>query len=209
MLSALLLQPKVFSIYCPHFISVSHKGGFPLVFLIALHKEFLPPTQPHFLPPFSSQQPPTKRLGFSPSWCMGLLLLSLGGWRCEEAGRAPAQTRWLPETWQESCIPFSETFCKADRGTWGRSGPHLLSFGSRGGSAAGPLPHSLFWHDTGRACCCPTQRWSSCLGWLYQMPKMGRLSRTETGSAIRKIRALSTLRDGFGCSVPGSRTQPS
>jgi len=53
MLSALLLQPEVFSKYCPHFILVSHKGGFPLVFLIALHTEFLPPIQPHFLPLFS------------------------------------------------------------------------------------------------------------------------------------------------------------
>jgi len=72
-----------------------------------------------------------------------------------------------------------------------------------------PHPALLFWQDIRKARCCPTQRWSSCLGWLYQMPKTVRLGRTETGNAIRKIRALSTVRDGFGWSVPGRSTQPS
>lgn len=35
------------------------------------------------------------------------------------------------------------------------------------------------------------------------------ISRTETGSSIRKMSALSTARGALGCSVPGSRTQPS
>lgn len=35
-----LFQPKVFSKYCSHFVLVSHKGGFGLVFLTDLHKKF-------------------------------------------------------------------------------------------------------------------------------------------------------------------------
>lgn len=94
-------------------------------------------------------------------------------------------------------------------GTWGRTSPHLLFFRSRGGSAAGSLPRSPFWQGIGRALCYPAQRSSSCLGWLHQMPQMGRLSRTETESTIGKIHALSTVRGGFGCSVCGGRTQQS
>lgn len=94
-------------------------------------------------------------------------------------------------------------------GTWGRPSPHLLFFRSRGGSAAGSLPRSPFWQGIGRALCYPAQRSSSCLGWLHQMPQMGRLSRTETESTIGKTHALSTVRGGFGCSVHGGRTQQS
>lgn len=157
-----------------------------MIFLIALYKEFLSPTQPLLPPLFSPCQHPAKRLGFSPAQCMELLCISLGGWRCEEARRAPAQTHRFPETLQESYMPFSEIPCKADLGTWGRSGPHLLSFRNRSGSAAGSLPRSPFWQDIGRARCCPTQRWSSCLDGCTRCPKWAGSVELKLGVQLGK-----------------------
>lgn len=115
MLSALPLQPKGFSKHCPHLVSVSHKEDSPLVFLVVLHNESLPPTQPYCLPPVS-QQPPATGLNLSPPWHTGPLSSPWGiGGVLQIDPLAPRNLTGEHHTFSKPCH-------KADPGLWGRSG---------------------------------------------------------------------------------------
>lgn len=198
MLSALLLQPKGFSKHCPHSDSVSHKEGFPLVFLVVWHSESLLPTPPHFLPTTASSQGwPSALLGTEDSFPL------LGALEVCGDQEGSKQIHWLPETWQESTPPFSKLSCKADPRFWGRSGPHCSLAEAEVGLHQAPhltLPcrtsaETITVHARGGA-----EVWDG----SARCPKG--ISRTETGSAIGTMSASHTARGGWGCSMPGSRT---